>query len=213
MNVIGSLRIASAMAAALLCAAANASVLFSDDFDGDTPGLNAVPPGWTVTGGTVDIIGSGPHGNLFDLVPGHGYYVDLDGSTNSSGLMSHGPLALNAGTPYHLTFLLAGSQRGDTNSVLYGIDFNGDGVVDLFNSAIVPSAQPFTSFDMGFLAPTTSSARIIFRNSGGDNLGALLDNVSLTSVVPEPEPFALLATGLGLLGWIARCRTPKRNTE
>lgn len=201
-------QIIAALASTLaLSTSAGAATLFSDNFDGEVPGLNAVPSQWSIVDGTVDIIGSGPNGSLFDLLPGHGYYLDLDGSTNNAALMSHGPLALNAGTVYTLSFLLAGSQRGDTNSMTYGMDWNGDNVLDLFASVALPSEAPFTSFTLPFIAPiTTTSARIIFNHAGGDNLGLLLDNVALSTPVPEPETYAMLVAGFGLLGFIARRR-------
>jgi hypothetical protein len=40
---------------------------------------------------------------------------------------------------------------------------------------------------------------------GGDNVGALLDNVSV-SAVPEPEIYAMLLAGLGLMGVMSRRR-------
>jgi hypothetical protein len=38
---------------------------------------------------------------------------------------------------------------------------------------------------------------------GGDNFGALLDNVSV-SAVPAPETYAMLLAGLGLVSFMAR---------
>src|SRR5688500_10780354 len=77
----------------LACGSAAAQTLFFDDFNNEFPGLNRVPNGgWTVTSGTVDIIGNGPNGELFDARPGNGYYIDLDGSSNppNAGLLSIG---------------------------------------------------------------------------------------------------------------------------
>ncbi len=75
---------------------------------------NWTPPalsGWTVSGGTVDLIGVGGA----DLIPGNGSYVDLDGST-SSGLFSNN-VNLIGGTTYTFSFDLAGSQRGSAETV------------------------------------------------------------------------------------------------
>jgi hypothetical protein len=57
-------------------APASAATIFSDNFNTQTPGLNATPSNWTVSAGTVDIIGTGPNGALFDKLPGNGYYID-----------------------------------------------------------------------------------------------------------------------------------------
>ena len=54
------------------------------------------------------------------------------------------------------------------------------------------------------LAPT-SAARIVFDHAGADNVGLLLDDVVLTGVsaIPEPQTYALLLAGLGLMGFAA----------
>ena len=67
--------------------AAQAVPVFADSFDANVLGLNAVPTGWSVSDGTVDIIGNNFSGTSFDLLPGHGAYIDLDGSTANSGLL------------------------------------------------------------------------------------------------------------------------------
>ena len=68
-----------------------AANFFSDDFDTETLELNhGTPPQtnflqWTVVDGTVDLIGDP---GFFDLIPSHGRYVDLDGTTpNDAGIM------------------------------------------------------------------------------------------------------------------------------
>ena len=122
--------------------------------------------------------------------------------------MSTGPFALNGGTSYTLSFLLAGSQRGDINTVSYGIDFNGDGVLDVSQSTTLASDVPFTPFSL-VLVPLTStnSARIVFDHAGGDNNGLLLDNVVLADTIPEPQTCALMLAGIVLLGYTARRRS------
>src|SRR6185369_10906931 len=64
----------------------------------------------TAAPGSIDIIGTG----FFDLQPGHGNYVDLDGSSGSG----HNPagqltsVATFGPGNYTLTFALAGNLRG-----------------------------------------------------------------------------------------------------
>ena len=67
--------------------AASATPIFEDNFDSENGG-NGVTNytgfiNWTVTDGTVDLIGNG----YFDFFPGNGLYVDMDGSTNNAGKM------------------------------------------------------------------------------------------------------------------------------
>src|SRR5579871_6703843 len=108
---------ACAVASAVIggMSAARAATVFSDNFDSyayaDSNGyLNWVPPAkWTVTSGSVDLIGAGTN---FDLFGGaDGKYVDLDGSTYQPGALTT-IQSFGAGT-YTLEFLLGGNQRGD----------------------------------------------------------------------------------------------------
>ncbi|MDE2388323.1 MAG: DUF642 domain-containing protein [Betaproteobacteria bacterium] len=190
-------KIALALALALSPALSHAAVtIFSDNFDTDALALNQTTfnGGWTVSGGTVDLIGNP---GFFDFLPGNGRYVDLDGSTNQAGEF-HKNLTLTAGVQYTLSFDLAGSQRGSNENV--NINFGSS-----IGNLTVNSSDPFAAHTLLFTPGATGSYSVIFQNSGGDNVGALLDNVSVTAV-PEPETYAMLLTGLGLLGFAARRR-------
>jgi hypothetical protein len=88
----------------------SAAVLFSDDFNSEPQSLGTTPlspafANWTVTTGSVDVIGSIPTPN-FDFYPGNGNYVDLDGSNNQLGTLAS-KATFGAGT-YTLSFDLSG---------------------------------------------------------------------------------------------------------
>lgn len=174
------------------CAAAQAATIFSDDFDANALALNAVPIGWTVTDGTVDIIGP----TFFSLcASGQGKCIDLDGSTGNAGVLSKA-FNLTAGVQYTASFDLAGNQRGgsDTGVVTFGtqsLNFN------------LASNAAFSTQQLVFTPISTGAYTLSFSNFGGDNVGALLDNVSVTAV-PEPEIYAMVLAGLGLLGAVKR---------
>jgi hypothetical protein len=184
-----------------VCVTASAATLFEDAFNTTTTAaLNqTVFTNFNVTGGTVDVIGNG----FNDLLPGNGLYVDLDGSSNQAGLFStKNSFSLVPGTTYTLSFSLAGSQRGDTNLVTVTLG-------SAFNQTFTRlSGDPFTtvSANISVLAPVT--APLTFQNAGGDNTGALLDNVSLTSnavaAIPEPENYAMMLAGLGVMAFLLR---------
>ena len=184
-----------------LCPVANAATVFSDNFDANATGLNAVPTGWTVSSGTVDIIGNG----FFDLIPGSGKYIDLDGSTSDAGVLAK-TLSLVAGTHYTAFFDLAGNHRNGATETVTGIFGIGLGNV----SATYSLAQNagWTHYSLSFTPTTTQNYVLSFSNFGGDNVGMLLDNVSVVSTapVPEPETYAMMLAGLGLLALIRRRR-------
>jgi hypothetical protein len=191
--------------AALLAGAstAQAVTVFADNFDADTLSLNytAFVNGWTVTNGTVDLIGTG----FFDLYPGHGHYVDLDGSTSQAGVLAK-TLTLTGGVTYTASFLLGGSQRGDTNTV----DVMFGGTTSTF---VLASSDPLATRTLTFTPTTTGTYALSFHNEGGDNVGAILDDVSVDSAVaaaiPEPSTYALMLAGLVAVGRIARRRSTR----
>jgi hypothetical protein len=197
-------KIIVAAALALASGSLGAQTLFFDDFNDETPGLNRTPTGWTVINGTVDIIGSGPNGTLFDARPGNGYYIDLDGSTNNAGLLSSTALSFAAGTTYELSFDLGDSGIA-TNTMIYGINFASAAAADVLLPATAPSSQ-FTRFSLLFATPVATSGRVVFDHQGGDNNGLLLDDVRVAVAIPEPGTWGLLLAGLGLMGFVARRR-------
>ncbi len=178
-----------------LAAPAHSAVLFSDDFDSYSYALNATNFGgnWTVTNGTVDVIGNGN----FDFYPGNGMYIDLDGSSNQPGEFASTALSLNAGT-YTLAFTLSGSARGEDNSV----DVSFGSYTESFTFA---SSDPITTYTRTVSFAANSLASVVFKNGGNDNMGALLYNVSV-SAVPEVETQAMILAGLGLMSLIVRRR-------
>lgn len=197
---MNKLIVAAAISLATACGSAAAQTVFFDDFNDEFPDLDAVPNGWTVTNGTVDIIGSGPNGTLFDARPGNGYYIDLDGSSNNAGRLTT-RLSFAAGTAYELSFDLSGSG-GVEESMTYGIDFDSPLAPD-FLLPVASSSSQFTRVSLLFSTPVATGGAVVFDHAGGDNIGLLLDDVRV-AVIPEPHAWGLLLAGLGLLGFAAR---------
>jgi len=142
----------------------------------------------------VDLIGMTTDGPLFDLFPGNGGYVDLDGSTQSESNLST-IMSFPAGT-YTLSFDLAGNARGD-------IDKTTVITLGSFTQSItLASNVPLTLHTFTF---TTTGGNLVFRDmSGGNNdIGNVLDNVTV-SAIPEPETWAMMLLGFAGLGFVFR---------
>jgi hypothetical protein len=150
-----------------------------DNFDSENGGLGVVNYGaftnWNIEGGSVDLIGTGTGGAYSDILPGNGLYVDLDGTTNSGGkLVSKQNFDLSPGE-YILSFDLAGSQRGDSNDVTVRL---GNVFEEKYS---LETGSPFGHIERTIAIDNPSTGTLSFENSGGDNIGLLLDNVKLTS--------------------------------
>ena len=211
----------SAIAALLAASAtlpAQAAIVFSDTFNyGSTSQLNWTPPsgsGWSITGGTVDYIVAPNSWNLTCATSSDGC-IDLDGSTGNAGLMSNSTYVLQAGTTYTLSALVSGNQRGGAaDSLLFGFrDANGV-IVDpdplrlttQLISGIAANAG-YTLYSLVFVPTATiTGVSIFFEAGGGDNVGPMLDNVTLTTV-PLPAAAWLLLSGLVGFAALGRRRT------
>lgn len=187
----------TALCAALFAsgAVAQAATVFSDDFESASVGLNLVPSGWTVADGSVDTLGGAPFGYL---CRGTGNCIDLDGSDYNAGVLSKS-LSLLAGVEYTAWYDLAGNARGgsDTVDVSFGTSTA---------THTLASAAGYTTWSLGFTPAASGNYLLSFANRGGDNIGAILDNVSV-SAVPEPSTTALALMGLlGVAGMARRRR-------
>jgi hypothetical protein len=208
------------VAAAILAASftAQAAPLFSDTFDADPTGSNITPTGWNVSGiGGVDVIGYGYwdlSGSGFNIGNPYNRYIDLAGSYNGgAGLLSH-TFDLTAGTTYTATYWLTGNPfdqavpgRYEDVTVTFG---TAQAAYVLYpNASYSATTNPWTIYNLSFTPLTSGTYTLNFQNgvtNATDNDGAILDNVSVTAAVPEPETYAMMMAGLGMIGVMVRRR-------
>lgn len=192
-NIIGFI------GATLLSVGANAGIIFQDNFD-----LEAGAAGnsslnytgfnyWTVSDGTVDVVAN-PNGWGISCAGGIGKCVDLDGSTGNAGTLTSNIFLLGAGT-YSLSFDFSGNQRGGSSDTM--LMTLGGFLNESFTLA--PSA-PWTTITRNFTVTADTTNYLVFNHAGSDNMGIMLDNVSLSKLSEVPEPTALTLLGLGLIG-------------
>jgi len=190
--------ILSFFAAALLSVSASATVILQDNFDSEAGAVGNSSlnynsfANWSVSNGTVDVVSNGDYG--ISCAGGSGKCVDLDGSTNNAGVLTSNLLSLAAGS-YTFSFDISGNQRNYSNDSM--VMTLGGFLNESFSLA---SSDPWKTKTYNFTVASATSNNITFNHDGWDNVGILLDNVSLKMTSQVPEPSALILLGLGLLG-------------
>ncbi len=201
--------IAAAMAAAGLAAAAPASAasITNGSFElGTNPGAtfstlaagSGAITGWTVGGFGVDYIGG--YWNASDGVRS----VDL--SALSAGGVSQN-ITTVAGQKYKVTFDMAGNPDGGLGNRIMVITSNGFN--PQINNFTVGAANTKTnmgwqSMSYMFTAGPGTVTNIAFASDEYNPYGPALDNVGISSAVPEPTTWALMILGFGAAGGMIR---------
>jgi len=227
MDRMRKLLVGVALAASTFAAgAAQATILFSDNFNSENGGLTQLNytgfANWTVTG-QVDLVKSPDYS-----ITCPGSCVDLDGSSGPGSILSSSIL-YNANEKLTISFDMSGNQRGGTDQfdftayfgasqditnfgVLTGFTYGGSGSyfglasLGLYTES-VPTSKAFTTYSLEFIPTTSGSMKLYFATPSGDNVGPLIDNVLVTSTgVPEPATWAMMITGFGMAGIALRRR-------
>ncbi|MBL8141296.1 MAG: PEP-CTERM sorting domain-containing protein [Acidobacteria bacterium] len=184
---------ASAVALALLGgASASAAPVFFDNFSQEALQLDAALDNWTVSDGTVDVVGTGFFAELCNGGPSADRCVDLDGSTFNAGRITSNGISLGTGT-YEFSFWARGNNRNaGPDTVRLGVETN----VMPFTSLTLASTDGWQQFLYTFTLTAPEVISLVFDHAGNDNMGILLDNVAITQV-PEPASLSLALLALG----------------
>ena len=218
-------------AAAILAMPAAATTLFSQNFNTVTAGNNKTSiAGFTVSGG-VDVVNSNTASVV--CVGGFGRCLDLVGSPNVGAITSN-LIAFDGGDLITVSFDVSGNQRlRGTDNFNFALNFTNpeniaavtlvsgfqgsygsNGVVSGFGTynETITRARPYLNYVLSFVPRTAGSLRLRFGAAGAnDARGPILDNVGVaSSVVPEPNSWAMLIAGFGLVGLAARRRRSVR---
>jgi choice-of-anchor C domain-containing protein len=162
------------------------------------PAGSSAITGWTIGAAGVDWHDDAEFGPLEDGT----YAVDLNGSGN--GLADTGTISQSfstvAGETYLLSFYLSGPQPGgfpDPRQV--NVDVNG--VDTIFSQAASPPKSLVWGHEtMAFTASGASSTLTFSSVNGSGYWGPILDNVSVSSAVPEPASWGMMLFGVGMAG-------------
>jgi choice-of-anchor C domain-containing protein len=151
--------------------------------------------GWTVNLRSVDLVST-----LWAASHGRNS-LDLNGL--GKGVISQ-VLHTVIGQTYSLSFDLAGN--GAAGAAIKGLSVNlgPTGTYTFDTTGKTYSNMGWTTYTTQFAAVSTSTTLSFASMTSGAG-GPALDNISV-SAVPEPETYALLLAGLGLMGAVARRR-------
>ncbi|MGZ3402835.1 MAG: PEPxxWA-CTERM sorting domain-containing protein [Phenylobacterium sp.] len=231
-----ALAVAALAAAALGAGAAQATQVFSDNFNTENGGVAANPytsfDNWTVSAGAFSLFegarcdggsggcvgldgrGGGPVGNEFNTKNSFGYGAgavvtlsyDLSGSHADCG-------SCDLDDDYEVGFLFGHIPTTIDHVTLDGFDIGSLAEttgIDLFGTGFpIPRNDPWTDHTISFTATQAGSVQIDLRSYSVDGRGPLLDNVALDVTggsVPEPASWALMILGFGGAGAVLRRR-------
>lgn len=209
MKTIITLALAAAIASSATPASAVTNLITNGSFElGTNPGASFIqvngPNSSTVTNWAVS---SGSQfkytGTLYDASAGL-RSIDLSGT---GGTLFQSVSGLSIGAKYTVSFDLS-NRPGASVPAIVSVGGNG-----LTPATFTFGGNPVTASNMGwerygytFMA-TQALHRISFTNANlpaNRPYGPVIDNVIMTATIPEPQTWALLVVGFGLVGFAAR---------
>ena len=168
-------------------------------------------PGWSVGGNDVIIINSAYSEAGLVFNPNSGVNaIDLTGAGNTGPTNAITQTIGGTFGTYTLRFFVGNASPTGGNGAVYrqpstvNLSINGGAIQSFTNSDDTPFGINWKPFEVSFF--TETPVTLTFSNGTvGDNMLGL-DDVSLTSAVPEASTWAMLIAGFGLVGVSARRR-------
>jgi hypothetical protein len=147
-----------------------------------------------------DSVGTELRHNVAGVASSGFNFVELDGNQNSSISQT-----LNTIEGQKYTFSFDYANRYGVSVASNGLDWSLGN--DAGSAPVINSGNGWHTFSQDFTA-TSSQTLLKFTAIGtNDSLGSSLDNISV-SPVPEPEEWAMMMLGLGLMGFVSKRKNP-----
>lgn len=144
-------------------------------------------------------------GNLgLDPVGTHGAYFSTDVGTQTLSQT----VSLVAGQKYTFGFDYYLPQNGynNPNNATFSASLAGVPFETFALGSEAPITWTSTSASRTFVANTSGDFQFTFSGNGYTAKDVVIDRVFLTSAVPEPEAWAMMIGGLGVIGFASRRR-------
>lgn len=136
--------------------------------------------GWNVTGTSIDIV----NGAIWAHSGSQG--IDLAGTPGPGGVNQN--ITTVAGQSYLISFWVSSNGGAISNR----LTVNFDGTAHTYSS---PAQRDWTQYSFTAVA-SSNLANLSFSTPLTGNAGPLLDDVSVSSAVPEPATISLVAAGM-----------------
>lgn len=196
--------LAAAVASLLFAAPSQATSLVNGGFED-----NAVAPGSWWYSSAANVNGwDGSNIEIWDnyggvVAPEGSQHAELNSHPSTGGVFSiYQGFATNIGQAYDVSFFY--SARNNSNEEFY---FSVGDLAAVINDHVVGSWRQFN----GSFVATSTLSTIRFTSSNNSTEGNFLDDVVVSSQVPEPATLALF--GLGLAGLAIGRRSRRLKTE
>ena len=204
-SAVRAIAIPAAIALASLPTAALAStnLLVNGSFEDDVIGAGSYATFGSLVGWNGGAEGIELRNNVVGTAQNGVNFVELDVDNNSSMFQT---IHTVAGQLYNLSFYFAPRVDIKSDSNLIDVYWGSDHLAGVTGDGFATTTWQKFSFNM---LGTGGDVTLTFAAGGkSDSFGGSLDNVSVTAV-PEPETYAMLLAGLGMMGAMVRRRKQK----